>query len=160
LHTNQGLSPGAAWEPWFKIAGHGHQIPSWEGQKPKASGWVFMTENPPRRCGEGFSSLHPLQGGDFQTPCHSGAKFRYQAARMWEARPTVRLTPYSRRWRRPGTFYRCGGRIIPPRNASVTRGLECGSLLSLLPHCKGVPNNEHITPPQGFVLRGKREELI
>jgi len=122
---NQGLSPGAAWEHWFKIAGHGHQIPSWEGQKPKASGWVFMTENPPRRCGEGFSSLHPLQGGDFQTPCDSGAKFRYQAARMWEAlterRPTVRLTPNSRRWRQPPTFYRCGERIIPPRNASVTR---------------------------------------
>jgi hypothetical protein len=55
----------------------GIKSPPGRGQKPKASGWVFMTENPPRRCGEGFSSLHSLQGGDFQTHCDSGAKFRF-----------------------------------------------------------------------------------
>jgi hypothetical protein len=48
----------------FKATGHAYEIPSWEGRKPKASGWVLTTKNPPRRCGEGFSSLHPLPRGD------------------------------------------------------------------------------------------------
>jgi hypothetical protein len=34
-----------------------------EGQKPKASGWVLAAKVPPRRCGEGFSSPHPLPRG-------------------------------------------------------------------------------------------------
>ena len=40
--------PKAARECRFKTKGDACQIPSWEGRKPKASGWVFMTENPPR----------------------------------------------------------------------------------------------------------------
>ena len=52
-----------------------NQIPSWEGQKPKASGWVVATKNPPRRCREGFSSLH-LPRGICRPPSNSYAKFR------------------------------------------------------------------------------------
>ena len=55
-------SPKAPWERRFKILGNVHQIPSREGRKPKASGWVLMTKNPPRRCAP------PLQEGIFKRP--------------------------------------------------------------------------------------------
>jgi hypothetical protein len=60
------LSPKAIRERYFKTTGYLKQSPPGEGQKPKASGWVFATKNPPRRCGEGFSSLHPLPRRDSQ----------------------------------------------------------------------------------------------
>ena len=64
------FSPKAAWECRFQTKDDSCQIPSSEGKKPKASGWVFMTDNPPRRCAP------PLQGGDFQPANDSRAKFR------------------------------------------------------------------------------------
>ena len=70
------FSPKAAWECRFKTKDDSCQIPSSEGKKLKASEWVFMTDNPPRSCGEGSSSLHRRQGGDFQPASDSPAKFR------------------------------------------------------------------------------------
>ena len=51
------LSPKVSRECWFKTTSDECQIPSWEGRKLKASGWVSGMNNPPRRCGGGFLSL-------------------------------------------------------------------------------------------------------
>jgi len=63
------LSAKAWQERSFKTRGDGDQIPSWEGQKPKASGWVSATKNPPRR------AIPPETG--FQGNINSRAKFRF-----------------------------------------------------------------------------------
>ena len=89
------LAQKAAWERWFKAMGHAYAIPSWEGQKPKASGWVFITKNPPRRSGEGVSILHPLPSGDsFGVPtirrqCSSRNTSRHRSAEQRQQRVSV-----------------------------------------------------------------------
>jgi hypothetical protein len=40
------LSPKVSGEWSFKTTSDGYQIPSWEGQKPKTSGWVSANEEP------------------------------------------------------------------------------------------------------------------
>jgi hypothetical protein len=62
------LSPKAAWDRWFKATGHACQIPCLEGRKPKASGWVFMTKDPPRRCATAVAARHPSREGIFRRP--------------------------------------------------------------------------------------------
>ena len=49
-------------------------IPSWEGQKPKASGWVFSAKNPLRALRDASLQRHPSQEGDSQEQSNSDAK--------------------------------------------------------------------------------------
>src|SRR5262245_22423483 len=55
--------------------------PSWEGQKPKASGWVLSTKNPPRRSATAVAARHPSREGISRPAAESRAKFRYY--RFW-----------------------------------------------------------------------------
>jgi hypothetical protein len=65
------ISPKLAWGRWFKPTGHAYQIPSREGQKPKASGWAFMTKTPPRRSATTVAARHPSLEGIFRQPMFS-----------------------------------------------------------------------------------------
>ncbi len=53
-----------------------------QGQKPKGEvlrrlhWWVFMTENPPRRCATAVAARHPSREGISRTVSDSRAKFR------------------------------------------------------------------------------------
>src|SRR5262249_36582512 len=51
-------------------------IPSWEGLKPKASGWVFASGEPTRALRDRRRCAPPLPRGDFQASCRISCKIQ------------------------------------------------------------------------------------
>ena len=80
-----------------------NSIPSWEGQKPKASGWVQARKNPPRR------SAPPSREGSCE-------KIQY---RLLPAR-SVRRSARSTRWNaRSARVFGCGFRVVMDQDRSI-----------------------------------------